>query len=148
MSTDQTTEQGSFVDRGPFLGNSIRLAVTKEINVSQLQDEIAARTRAPVQVVLTTDGPEHIASKETPATLYASPASLNEKVVQAVVDSHVARQVGRPPQGVDPASVTTGFNADSLPQEAQALIEKLKDGDTLKTSESSNLLRAILGIEV
>lgn len=135
-----------YVDPGPFGGNSVRLAVTREINVSQLQDEITQRTKTEVQVVLLVDDPDHIASKANPATLYVSPGNLSERVLQAVVEQHVAHKVAPAPTvGVDPAT-TGGFNVATLPAEAQALVEKLKDGKDLKASESSDLLRALLGI--
>ena len=51
-----------------------------------MQDEIAARTRTPVQVILSGDDIDHIASKDRPCTLYVSPGNINEHVVRAVVD--------------------------------------------------------------
>ncbi len=134
-------------DKGPFDGNSIHLAVTREINVSQLQEEISQRTRSEVEVALKVDDISHIASKDRPATLFVSPGSLNERVVQTVIENHVAKQVGQAQPSPSSQDDAPGFNVETLPADAQELVQKLADGKDLKASESSNLLRAILGIE-
>ncbi len=135
-------------ERGPFEGNSVRLAVTREINVAQLQSEISQRLRSEVQVAIQTDSPTHIASEQRPVTLFVSPSGVSERVIQAVVDNHVAKQVGQPVAGVDPDQPSAGFNVASLTPEGQALAQKLAEGKDLKVAEASDLLRAILGIEI
>ena len=134
-------------DRGPFGGNSIKLLAKREVNVAQLQEELTQRTKTQVQVSLQVDPENHrrIATEASPLAVYISPANTNERVAQAVLDAHVAKQVGgRPVAGA--SQEQTGFNPASLPEGAQDLISKLEKGETLKTAESSDLLRALLGI--
>lgn len=132
----------------PFDGNSIHFPVTRRIDVTRLQEEISTRIKSQVMVSLSLDAIDHIASEEHPAVLFISPKNVNERVVREVVKVHVA---GPPPQTGSEAGApqvpSNTINPALLPDEVQPLVEKLREGKDLKTSEASDLLRAVFGIE-
>lgn len=144
---DVTLTQNEDAHLDPFEGNSVRIAVTRVIDVGQLMDEISARTKTPVQVVISLDDPNHLASESRPAVLFVSPGNINERVVRDVVANHVARPVAKREETGAPQAPSNTINPSLMPEEVQGLVQKLKDGETLKTSEASDLLRAVFGIE-
>lgn len=129
----------------PFSGNSVRITVTKRLDLGLLQSELVARTKAQVMLSLSVDDPEHIASDQRPAVLFVSPGNISKKVIQDIVAAHVPAPA--PAEAGAPPAPTNTINPATLPDEYQPLIEKLAAGETLKTAESSDLLRALLGIE-
>ena len=131
----------------PFEGNSIRIQVDKPIDVNALQDEISRRCRTKAMVVLSVMDIEKDPTPAQPALLFVSPGNINERVVREVIAQHVAPAEVRQPDapGVPPAPSST-FDPALLPDDIQPLVEKLREGETLKTAETSDLLRAVFGI--
>lgn len=150
-TTQQAPEQPTVehsTDPDPFAGNSRRFKVSKEINVGQLQDEIARRLKAQVSLGLATDDPDHIASQARPATLYVSPKDVPPRLIEECIDAHIAakvtpaNQAGSPSVGPAPATIDPSV----LPEDVQSLVQKLAEGKDLKMAEANDVLRAILGI--
>lgn len=132
----------------PFDGNSVRISVTRPIEPGQLQDEIERRVKHSVQVALSTDEMDHVPSEGAPAVLFVSPRNINERVVRDVVAQHAVRpHPKRDAPGARPAPEVSSVNIE-ISDDLKPLVEKLENGETLKTSEASDLLRAILGITV
>lgn len=142
----ETTGQEEPAEALPFEGNAVRVVVTKPIDVGRIQEELTRRTRAEVQVALQTDDIDHIASENRPATLSVSPGNLSPRVVQEVVDAHVAN-FEQPSQNGAPQAPTPSLDAASVPEEYQPLVKKLADGKNLSAAESSDLLRYVFGLD-
>lgn len=124
----------------PFNRNCVRIEVTRPIEVSQLAVEIEARTKYAVQVVLSAKG--QTPSAGAPAVLFVSPKSVNVKVIQAVIDQHVPA----PSAPLEETVQDPSLPSVAVPEHLQPLVDKLAAGESLEGAETSDLLRAILGI--
>ena len=120
------------------LGDSESYEVTAPINLAQLVEEIKDRVGKGVKVnaFLKCEDIDQIASKERPALLFVSPASLDGRTVRAVINTHVPT-AHVPVVPVAPALI------DATPV-ASAAMDKLRAGKTLTTAEISAVLGALI----
>lgn len=132
----------------PFGGDCIELIVTKKVNLAQLTDEIQRRTKTVPQLAMRQPNDQD-PTAENPYVLWVHPGTLSVDICQSVLDKHVpipptynndgqTEDITTAPAAV---TVTPQFNEGQ-----QKLVEQLQQGKELTASESSDLLRAILGI--
>lgn len=129
----------------PFSGegaSSLRLEVTKSIDVALFTDTLRRRTKVDVQAVLSLGSSNRPPSEQYPAVLFVSPGNLNQSLVQSLLDQ--TPDADAPPaQGsapeILPAVVPEGD------ENSQPLLDRLKSGDDLNLAEVNTVLRALLG---
>lgn len=130
----------------PFNGDCLELQVTKPVNLAQLTTEIQRRTKTPVMLALRSNPTDAPPTAATPNVLWVKPGSLNEKTVASVVAKHVPvpEVMESGPEIIasnTATAITPAFDANQ-----QSLVDRLQAGEQLNAAESSDLLRAILGI--
>jgi hypothetical protein len=120
----------------PPLDNAITFVINKEINLTQLTDEIskAANTTVQVAVSMSAEGdPTQPYSEGNPGTLYVTPATVDKAKVQAVIDAHVVNSNYSVPQvEQDFAAITelvltdptTVLSEDQIQQALRGLIAR------------------------
>lgn len=115
----------------PFDGEGKSMTVTREVNPSQLLDEVYDRLgdRSHYNVALQVKEWGLPVSEANPATLHVHPASVDMRTVRGAVESHVPD----PHWGMDDEAIRLA-----------GLKAKLAEGD-LGHEELNQLLRAVLG---
>lgn len=115
-------DEESALDSDPFGGQGRGIEVeVKEYNVSQLAEEISARTGKDVSVV--------ILRSKTRRKLWITPREIDMRKVRGAVKSHE----------VDPEWGLTDEDVEN-----QRRIRRLKSGEKLSLEESNAVLRALI----
>lgn len=131
----------------PFNGDCIELQVTKPVDLGQLTTEIQRRTKTVPQLAMRQNLDGSPASAEQPYILWIHPGTLNQQACQQVLDRHVPiQQSGVLPATETVQEPTATTVAPKFDDSQQALVGRLEAGEQLNAAESSDLLRAILGI--
>jgi hypothetical protein len=133
----------ALTSQDPFEGDCVSVAVTKQINLAQFQEEIAEQIGREVQVALVGLGLGEIASKDRPGLLYVSPKSVGTRALTEAVERHIADDDLLPSPQADGGSSGPSVSLDDLSKEAQAALAKANDGKTLTTAELTHVVTSL-----
>lgn len=105
--------------------------VTKPVSPGQLQDEIEAAVGEEVMLAFAKPVPDAEASADNPLTLFLTPDSVDGRKVRGVIDKH---------------SPDPHYGLTEEGQARHAVLEKVKQGETLEPGELTMALQMLFGV--
>jgi len=127
MSEVANAPVAAFQPIDPFGGSDV-FAVTRTVNVSQLQHEISVRTGTECSAALSVEFFDQPVSKNNPGTLFVTPSGVNRREVSDVIDAHVpSANFGKTPQQMN----------------TEGIMDKLLKGKSLSQAEITDLVQVL-----